>query len=98
MKCARGTSCHFSGGVVMYPRNTSPEKWVATKHHPCFGDDKQKAFSRFGDDMGVTSSHFSGDVVMYPRYTSPEKWVATEHHPYFGDGKWKTSSRFGDDI
>ena len=46
-----GTSCHFSGDVVMYPRNTSPEKWVATEHHPCFGDGKWKPLSPFGDDI-----------------------------------------------
>ncbi len=46
-----GTSHHFSGDVVMYPRNTSPEKWLATIINPCFGDDEQKAFARFGDDI-----------------------------------------------
>ena len=46
-----GTSPTTTDDVVENTRNTSPEKWVATVHHPCFGDDKQKAFSRFGDDI-----------------------------------------------
>jgi hypothetical protein len=35
----------------MYPRNTSPEKWVAKERHPYFGDGKWKALSCFGDDI-----------------------------------------------
>ncbi len=46
-----GISSQFSGDVVTYPRNTSPEKWVAMEHHSYVGDDKWKALSRFGDDI-----------------------------------------------
>jgi hypothetical protein len=59
MKCARskmsygGTSPTTTDDVVENTRNTSPEKWVATKHRPCFGDDKQTAPARFGDDIGT---------------------------------------------
>ena len=51
-----GTSPTTNGDVVENTCNTSPEKWVATVHHPCFGDYKQKAFSHFGDDIRISSA------------------------------------------
>jgi hypothetical protein len=45
-----GTSPTTTGDVVEI-HATHHQKNGATLHHPCFGDDKQKAFSRFGDDI-----------------------------------------------
>jgi len=46
--------------------------WKSTQHitrkmggygtSPCFGDDKQKAFSRFGDDMNIIDAEIAETV------------------------------------
>ena len=62
MKCAQskmsygGTSPTITDEEAENTRYTPPEKWVATKHQPCFGDNRKTTPAHFGDDMNSMSA------------------------------------------